>query len=251
MQPAIPQPYDLRSRLDADASIGLVALATDATIEKELRVLFDIEGVGFYVGRIGSSAEVNPDTLKTMGAGLTGALSVLLPDSHLDVIAYGCTSASLFIGEDQVAAAIRAVRPEAAVTTPLTAVKIAFSALESKRIAMLTPYIDAVNIPMAEHLGSAGFEVVRMGSFLNSKDPEVVRIRPESIKKACLNLVKNADIDTVFIACTALEGAALVPELEYLTGLSVTTSNHAMAWHALRLGGISGYFHERGRLFAS
>jgi maleate isomerase len=77
----------------------------------------------------------------------------------------------------------------------------------------------------------------------------VVRIDRESIRRAALELVESGGIDALFVACTALGASSLVAELEDATGLSVTTSNHAMAWHALRLCGYDAALAGRGSLF--
>ena len=44
--------------------------------------------------------------------------------------------------------------------------------------------------------------------------------------------------------------AADVAEMENELGLPVTSSNHALAWHCLRLGGIDDKQPELGRLFS-
>jgi maleate isomerase len=41
-----------------------------------------------------------------------------------------------------------------------------------------------------------------------------------------------------------------VTRIEAATGVPVTSSNHAMAWHALRLAGIDDTPANAGRLFA-
>ncbi len=246
---AAPQPYTLKPRLDDNASIGVVALATDATIEREWRHLLDLPGVGFYVSRILNDARIDPDTLHAMSRGMTNAMAGLVPDCELDCVVYACTSGSLFIGEGRVAELIRAVRPGVKVTNPLSAATAAFAALESRRVALLTPYIDEVNGPMARHFEAHGVEVAALGSFLNPRDPEVVRIDRESIRASCLALVESAPVDTIFVACTALAASPLVVEIERETGLMATTSNHAMAWHALRLCGVQEVLADRGRLF--
>ncbi len=246
---AVPQPYTLKPRLDEHASIGVVALATDATIEREWRSLLNLPGVGFYVSRIVNEARIDPDTLRAMSRGMTDSMAGLVPDCELDCIVYACTSGSLFIGEERVAELIRAVRPGVQVTNPLSAATAAFAALGSRRVALLTPYIDEVNGPMARHFDTHGVEVAALGSFLNPRDPEVVRIDRESIRAACLALVESTPVDTIFVACTALSATPLVAELEDETGLAVTTSNHAMGWHALRLCGVQDTPAGRGRLF--
>lgn len=246
---ALSLDYSMRPRLDALASIGVIALATDATVERDWRRLLDIPGVGFYVGRIPNAPEISRDTLTAMADHMKEAIGNLLPDSALDCIVYGCTSASMFIGEQRVAALIREARPQVSVSNPLSAAKAALSALGARRIAMLTPYLDEVNVPLAQAFRAADFDVATMGSFFNSRDPEVVRIDSNSIRRACLRLSESTPVDAVFVACTGLDAAKLVPELEAETGLAVTTSNHAMGWHALRLCGVESEFDDRGKLY--
>lgn len=241
--------YTLRPRLDVDASIGVVALASDATLEREWRRLLDTPGVGFYVGRVASPVEVTPDSLRGMQPLLVRALEHLVPDSPLDCIVYGCTSASMFIGEAEVGRLIAEVRPGVPATNPLSAAKAALASLGSRRMALLTPYIDDITVPMAEALEDSGIEVSAVGSFFNRLDAEVMRIDEDSIRRAALALVEDSGVDTLFIACTALGAAGLVAELERETGLSVITSNQAMAWHALRLAGDARLLDDRGRLF--
>ncbi|MGY9107722.1 MAG: aspartate racemase/maleate isomerase family protein, partial [Alphaproteobacteria bacterium] len=52
-----------------------------------------------------------------------------------------------------------------------------------------------------------------------------------------------------FISCTSLRAAALVPQLEATLGHPVTTSNHALAWHMLRLAGVGEVISGKGELF--
>ncbi len=246
---AVSFDYRLKPRLDAVASIGLVALASDASIERDWRGLLDADGVGFYVGRVASPAEVTRTGLLAMEPLLVDAMRTLLPESPLDCVAYACTSASMFIGEQRVSDLIREVRPGVAATNPMTASRQALATLGARRVALLTPYLDEISLPMAERLEADGLDVGALGSFFNARDPDVVRIDHDSIVDAALKLVAGRDVDTLFIACTALGASSLVGDLEARTGLSVTTSNHAMAWHALRLAGDQRPSSGRGRLF--
>ena len=53
----------------------------------------------------------------------------------------------------------------------------------------------------------------------------------------------------VFISCTSIKFIDFVPQLEKLIGIPVTTSNHAMAWHCMRLGGVKNTLPNLGQLF--
>ncbi|HEY2110745.1 MAG TPA: Asp/Glu racemase, partial [Dongiaceae bacterium] len=173
-------PFAFDGGIARRAAIGLIVLATDQTIEHEFRQIMSIEGVAYYETRIRNAAEINPTTLAEMEKGLAGATGLILPGSKLDVVAYGCTSGTVVIGEEQVFARIREARPEVACTTPITAAIAGLKALGAKRIALLTPYIEEVNQMFRGFIEARGIEVPVMGSFNHENDIEVARITPDS-----------------------------------------------------------------------
>lgn len=230
-------PFELDGGIAARAAIGLIVLATDHTIEHEWRKMLGIEGVAFYESRIFNSSTISPETLREMEAGLTDAAAVIRPGERLDVMAYGCTSGAMVMGEEAVFRRIREARPAIPCTTPITAALAAFKALGVRRIALLTPYIDAINRMMRRYIEERGTAVTAMGSFNHDQDNEVARISPASIEAAALELGAAPNVDMVFVACTSLRVAEHVEAMEARLGKPVSSSNHAMAWHALRLAG--------------
>nr|WP_175800666.1 aspartate/glutamate racemase family protein [Burkholderia anthina] len=231
------------------AAIGLVVLATDHTIEYEWRKLLALDGVGFYESRIANSAQITPETLRKMDTLIAPGVAVIRPGERLDVVAFGCTSASMVLGEESVIERIRQARPEVACTTPVTAARVALNALGASRIALLTPYVRTINESLREYLGSRGINVMRMGSFEHSDDNEVARIDAESMRRAILRIGRHDDVDAVFVSCTSLRLADQVTAIESELGKPVTSSNHAMAWHALRLARVTDKLPQFGRLF--
>ncbi|RQS63420.1 Asp/Glu racemase [Burkholderia sp. Bp8963] len=242
--------FSLDGGISRRAAIGLVVLATDHTIEYEWRKLLALDGVGFYESRIANSAEITPETLRTMDTLIAPGVAVIRPGERLDVVAFGCTSASMVLGEERVIERIREARPEVECTTPITAARVAMNALGASRIALLTPYVRTINESLREYLGGRGIDVVRMGSFEHSDDNEVARIDADSVRNAILKIGRHDDVDAVFVSCTSLRLADHVTEIESALGKPVTSSNHAMAWHALRLGGVKDKLPKLGRLFA-
>ena len=91
-----------------------------------------LKGVALYESRILNDAQITPETLRAMEPRIAAATDVILPGSPLDVVAYGCTSASMAIGEEKVFERIRSVRPDAKCTTPITGAFAAFRALKAK-----------------------------------------------------------------------------------------------------------------------
>ncbi len=243
-------PFETDGGIAERAAIGIVVLATDYTLEHEFRRLMDVPGVAFYHSRIRNEPHITPETLRAMEPRLTEAADLILPSDTLDVVAYGCTAASMAIGEERVFELINAARPTAKCTTPITAARAAFDAFGARRVGVLTPYSEDVNRIVADYIRARGVEVPVFGSFNEDDDRVVARITPGSIRSAVGRLAAKADIDAVFVSCTSVRLADAAHAIEEEIGLPVTSSNHALAWHCLRLAGIDDKRPEFGRLFA-
>ncbi len=242
-------PFETDAGLAARARIGMIVLASDHTVEHEFRRLIDLPGVSVYAARIPNSPTVNPDTLAAMEQHMTACAAVILPGERLDVVAYGCTSASMVLGEETVFARLRDGRPEAKPTTPITAAFAAFDAFDAERIAVITPYSREVNQRVGAYITGHGYQVPVFGSFNSDDDNVVGRISPQSIRRAILRLGRRDDVDMVFLSCTSLRLAEDVARIEAELGKPVTSSNHALAWHCLRLAGIGDVLPQFGRLY--
>jgi len=243
-------PFEADSGIASRARIGLLVLATDFTIEHEWRkIMTGLDGVALYESRILNDNQITPETLRAMEPRIAAATDVILPGNALDVVAYGCTSASMAIGEEKVFARIREARPGAKCTTPITAAFAAFRALKAKRIGVLTPYRADVNRIVADYITARGFAVPVFGSFNEPDDGKVSRITPASVRAGVGTLLETAPVDAVFVSCTSVRLAEAAAAIEAETGVPVTSSNHAMAWHALRLAGVNDSLPQWGQLF--
>jgi maleate isomerase len=242
-------PFALDAGIAHRAAIGVIVLGTDQTIEYEYRKIFQLDGVALYQSRIANASDINPTTLARMEAGLTEAAAVIRPGMPLDVVAYGCTSGTVVIGEDTVFRRLHEAWPGAKCTTPITAAIAAFKEMGTRRIALLTPYIDSVNRMFRSFVEERGIEVPVIGSFNHENDNEVARISAESIRGAALELGRHKSVDAVFVSCTSIRVVEMAQQLEAELGKPVTSSNHAMAWHCLRLAGIADPLPGWGRLF--
>lgn len=242
-------PFDVDGGIASRASIGLIVLATDYTIEHEFRQLLRIPGVALYESRIYNDATVTPETLRAMEPGIEEATDLILPGSELDVVGFGCTSASMAIGEERVFELIRRKRPSAKVTTPITAAFAAFRAFGAKRVGVLTPYRDDVNDIVAAYITDKGFEVPVFGSFNEENDGIVARISPASVRGAVERIAALEPVDAIFVSCTSVRLAEGARDIEEAVGVPITSSNHALAWHSLRLAGVNDAQPEFGRLF--
>ena len=62
----------------------------------------------FYHARISNSTEINAKTLAAMKPLIKKTADLILPGDDLEVIAYGCTSASIVLGDTLVASLLNA-----------------------------------------------------------------------------------------------------------------------------------------------
>ena len=150
---------------------------------------------------------------------------------------------------DSIDTLLRAAKPDARTTNPIAAAFAAFDALGARRIGVLTPYRRDVNEIVHTYITRHGYEVPVFGSFNEEMDPVVATIDADSLIAAIDTIRDGCDLDAVFVSCTSVRLADSVASIEARTGLPVTSSNHALAWHCLRLAGIEDAIEGRGQLF--
>ena len=175
-------PFEMDAGIAVRARIGLIVLATDHTIEHEWRQIFHhVDGVALYHSRIPNEDVISPESLRAMAPRITESARLLTPGTPMDVVAYGCTSASTVIGEEDVFRNILAAQPHSKCTTPITAAFAAFRALDVKRVGVLTPYPESVNQIVAGYITDRGLDVPVFGSFNEDRDSNVSRITPRPL----------------------------------------------------------------------
>ncbi|WP_010489458.1 maleate cis-trans isomerase family protein [Pseudomonas sp. S9] len=232
---AVQQHFDHQSACDnGRVRIGLIQLASDFTLENEWRQLLG-ERVELYSTRTPCSPTVTPDGLRRMAQDLTQSAALLVPGLPLDVLAFGCTSGSILIGEQEVSRLINLAHPGIAVTNPWSAVKAALRELNARKVAVLTPYIGEVNYPIYLGLQQAGLEISAFGTFAVLDDALIPRIPADAIAQAAEQLLLGSKANALFLSCTNLHSLELLDELEQRLGLPVISSNQALFWHALQL----------------
>ena len=231
------------------ARIGLVVLASDHTVEHEFRQIVTMPGVAVYQTRIPNSPDITTESLRAMETDIANQAAVILPGVELDVLAYGCTSASIVLGEERVFELIKKGRPEAQPTTPVTAAFAAFRALQTHRIGVVTPYSEEINRTVRQYFIDNGLQVPVFGSFNQTDDNRAARISIDCIRDAIMSVGSHTEIEAVFLSCTSLRLTEEVDKIESELGKPVTSSNHALIWHALRLAGVSERIDGYGSLY--
>jgi maleate isomerase len=239
--------------LDFDARprrkrVGLIILATCHSSEPDFQAYVASPDVGVYVARIFYENPTTPENLQKTLPRLTEAASLIFPDQELDAVCYSCTSASMVIGDDAVAAAVHAAKPGVPVVTPTRAVVAGLNAFGAKKVDVLTPYNRQTSTMMGEYIAKAGFEVPKLSYFGLEDDREMARISPRSIVEAAVE-ASSPESDALFISCTALRAAGIAGDIEAAIGKPVVTSNLATTWMVRQIVGSQGPAASAARLF--
>lgn len=243
--------YDTDGGIGTRATLGVIVLETDETLEPEFARMMDLDGVALYHSRIPMEPTIRPETLGRMARDLPASARLLPGSLDFDVIGYGCTSGATIIGPANVARAVRLECPGAQVTDPLSAIIAAGRALSARRLGFITPYLPQVSLRMRQALEQAGYEIAAFGSFEESDDRVVARITERAIVSAAEQVAGQAPCEAIVVSCTNLRCLRVIPQIEASIGVPVISSNQALGWHMLRLSGINEPMPAFGRLFAT
>ena len=132
----------------ANPRVGLIALGSDFRIEKDFNNVFYGRDIDLYVNRIHCYNPLTNETLAKMADDITDVVSDILPDQKIDCVAYGCTSGTVAAGYDLIKTKVNLAKPEAKVTTPITAAVKALEALGIKKISIFTSRSPTGIIPL-------------------------------------------------------------------------------------------------------
>jgi len=240
--------YALTGPIGTAATLGLIVLQVDETIEQDFRRLFVSRDVALHITRIPSGAELTPDTIAAMELALPAAAELLPPAASFGSVGYACTSGTTLIGADRVRALVAGAVNTHNVANPLTASIAALKAVGARRVAIVSPYIDTVATPIRHAFERAGFDVPATLSFGEEVEARVARIDPASIYSAGLAVAAQAQVDAVFLSCTNLRTLDIIDPLEQALGIPVISSNQALAWHMAQNTGAPLAADAPGRL---
>lgn len=231
-------------------TIGLVVLQSDETIEQDFRAALPRD-VNLHVSRVPSGLTVTSDSLQQMANHLPAAAALFPRDLSFDAVGYGCTSGTAQIGQNRIAQLVCEGVVTNAVSEPVSALLAACKALNIRKLAILSPYIEEVSSVLRGVLAENGVATPVFGSFEEAEEQKVVRISAKSVLDAGRALAKQGGVDALFLSCTNLRTFDVIDQLEHDTGLPVLSSNQVLIWHLARQSGLALSLKGLGRLFTT
>lgn len=219
--------------------IGLVVPSTNTTCEMEFHRLAP-EGVSVHTARVFLPEADDPETrieqIRAMDKGLLDAVREVA-SVEPGVIVWACTAASFLGGERHEAHLARELAQAVGIPVLTTsgAVVDALRELGVRRVAMATPYVDAINKreKLFLEVSLPGLEVVGLvGAGIVGNLPKG-RLAPESAYLAGRQVNTDA-AEAVFLSCTNWRTLEILESLEQDLGKPVISSVQASAWRAFR-----------------
>jgi maleate isomerase/arylmalonate decarboxylase len=168
-----------------------------------------------------------------------------------DVVAYACTATSMVLPLETLP---EFIEKEAGVPGVATAPALVLAARElgMKKVAVATPYHDALNEHETEFLEACGLEVLGIrGLGIGAGGPHeyvrIAKVSPEQVFAHCRSAWMPG-ADGMIVSCTDLRTLETLPRLERELGKPVVSSNLATLWLALRKAGAARAVRGFGRL---
>lgn len=219
--------------------IGLAILDSDLNIEGDMRRLLP-DMVETHAARVIYPKVVSPENMAIAADGLDQAIDSLLAIRPM-AIGWACTSGSFFGGVAGHRAIIDRMRRRAGsvpVTTASESVVHALQALKLRRPAVGTPYSPEMNRRLGVFLQESGFDPFPVAGFFPGTvdDYTMQDVEEDQVAKFITSL-DRPDCDSIVMSCTGMPTATIAPAIERRLGKPVITSNLAILWNCMRLGG--------------
>ena len=179
--------------------------------------------------------ETTPEAERRMIEDYTPAAAKALQTLRPDLIVFGCTSASAVFGQegDQKLRAKLADITGAPTIGVMSSVLQALDVAGAKRVAVVTPYIDALNAKIAASLTAHGLEVVSIHGLGLTVNFEIAQVSPEEIVAFARRKLGGLRADCVCVSCTNFRAMEALPALRSAFDVPVITSNQATLEAAL------------------
>jgi len=221
--------------------VGLLLPSSNTTMEPDFYRMAP-EGVTIHFARM-MLRSVTVEGLEEMSWEATKAAG-LLATAGVGVIVYGCTSGSLLKGIEWERSLVSRIMDETGILTVSTAGAVVegLRSLGIRRVSVVTPYTEDINLLERRFLETHGFVVEDIQGLGLADNLEIAAVGPERVMELVEEVV--GDSDGVFISCTNLPVVPLIGELESRLSRPVVTSNQASIWAALRVlrhRGVDGY----------
>ena len=240
---------DFRRRL------GLLVPSADVVAEPDFQ-RFLPDGIVIYTSRAFQRGPqtVSNETLRGI-VEATDEAAESLSHARPEIICFACTAASFMHGpgwDGELAERISRAAGGIPALTTSGALIAAMTALDLRKVFMVTPYPEARNEVERNYFAASGIDIVGHTRFDCRMGWEIPAIAPEQIvERAMEHRDAIGAAGGLFLTCTNLRSMEVAEDLERALDVPVVTSNSAALWAALSGLGVDAGKVRAGRLFGS
>ena len=234
--------------LKSNPRIGLIALGSDFRIEKDFNNIIYGRDIDLYVNRIHCYNPLTNETLAKMSEDITKVTEDILPDQKIDCVAYGCTSGTVAAGYDKIKEKVNLAKPEAKVTTPITAAIKALKKLGINKISIFTPYTKKINDSVVSYFEKENVIINSLTYFDIDSDLDIGKVDEDYLFEV-LSKINLENSEALFISCTALPALSIIEKLEEKLNKVVLSSNQTLIWDSLNEINYKKKIEGFGKLF--
>ncbi len=233
----------LESRSRGRARVGAIVPATNRNLEPDFCLLAP-SGVSMHFARQGGEDEGRIPDSREMQAYAHQPLDPpvrALCAAQVDVIAYGCTSATLSGGaafDRSLGREIERISGRPTLTAAAALLE-ALAALGISRVAFVSPYVRELHERGIAFLRECGIEVSGDAHPRRDLDSYEQEMDPESVYEMALRAdAEAADAEGLVLSCTQMRAVEAIEAIEASTGKPVVTSNQALVRACLARVGV-------------
>jgi maleate isomerase len=152
-----------------------------------------------------------------------------LATARPDVVLFACTSAGALRGNAYEMELVERLSASMGAETisVAAAVRRALAARGARRVGVVTPYVESLNVPIAASLEAGGFEVSAIDGLGITENFAIAAVEPERIGSFAVETLAGQELDVAFISCTNLRALDAREQIERALGVPVVTSNSA------------------------
>jgi maleate isomerase len=236
------------------AKFGVITPSTNTAVESDYNTIRP-PGVTFHVGRMWIQKRTDNDeeadkTLRQMRETIDTAIRDVVT-CEPDRLICGMSSETFMGGLEGNTKFIKHAEEISGlkVTTGADAVSSALDHFGAKKIAVLTPYQQIIDVQVEAFFSDLGYDLVRMKGLRVPHALAAAQIPPADLREVLLEL-DGSDVDAIVQAGANLSLIEVAEEMEERLEKPVIALNIATVWHALRSVGIKDQFGGFGSLFS-
>ena len=145
---------------------------------------------------------------------------------------------------------VNLAKPEAKVTTPITAAIKALNKLDINKISIFTPYTKTINDSVVGYFEKENININSLTYFDIDSDLNIGKV-DENYLFEVLSKIDLEDSDALFVSCTALPVLSIIDKLEKKLNKVILSSNQTLIWDSLNEINYKEKIEGFGKLFNS